>query len=118
MADSSLVDGLGRRGYRLTGFEGFLAMPLSPDDPPPAPPPPGIEIRPAGPDEADLYSRVVTPNFAGPEGPSDEFFDPPADDLAKPSPGTSGLDSACACLALEAAGECCCRAAVEGCAIW
>jgi GNAT superfamily N-acetyltransferase len=74
LADPSLVDGLGRRGYRLSGFENFLAMPLIPDANEPAAIP-GIEIRPAEPDAADLYARVVAPNFAGPEGPTDEHHD-------------------------------------------
>jgi GNAT superfamily N-acetyltransferase len=74
MADPSLVEGLGRRGYRLSGFENFLAMPLVPDDSG-APATPGIEVRPAEPDVADLYASVVTPNFAGPEGPSDDLRD-------------------------------------------
>jgi GNAT superfamily N-acetyltransferase len=74
MTDPSLIEGLGRRGYRLSGFENFLAMPLAPDA---AEPPaiPGIEVRPADPDAADLYARVVAPNFAGPEGPTDEHHD-------------------------------------------
>jgi GNAT superfamily N-acetyltransferase len=74
MADPSLVEGLGHRGYRLSGFENFLAMPLAPDDTAP-PPTPGIEVRPAGLDTADLYARVVAPNFAGPEGPTDDLMD-------------------------------------------
>jgi GNAT superfamily N-acetyltransferase len=74
MADPSLVEGLGRRGYRLSGFENFLAMPLVPDATEP-PPLPGIEIHPADPDAADLYASVVAPNFAGPEGPTDDLSD-------------------------------------------
>jgi GNAT superfamily N-acetyltransferase len=75
-ADASLVEGLGRRGYRLSGFENFLAMPLVPDPDAAEPPPgPGIEIRPADPDAADLYASVVAPNFVGPEGVTDELSD-------------------------------------------
>jgi hypothetical protein len=74
LADPSLVEGLGRRGYRLAGFESFLAMPLASDDTEPQPGP-GIEIRPAGPDEADLYASVVAPNFAGPDGLTDHLSD-------------------------------------------
>jgi hypothetical protein len=74
LADPSLVEGLGRRGYRLSGFENFLAMPLTPDDAG-SPPSPGVEVRPAGPDEVDLYASVVAPNFAGPEGPDDDLRD-------------------------------------------
>jgi hypothetical protein len=76
MADPSLVEGLGRRGYGLSGFEGFLAMPLAPDGTEPLPPPrPDIVIRPADSDEADLYASVVAPNFAGPEGPTADLSD-------------------------------------------
>ena len=54
LADPSFVAGLGRRGYRLAGFENFLilALPLGRDD---AEPPltPGIEVRPIDPGEAD-----------------------------------------------------------------
>jgi GNAT superfamily N-acetyltransferase len=74
LADPSLVEGLGRRGYRLSGFENFLAMPLEPDEAA-LPATPGIEIRPAGPEAADLYAGVVAPNFAGPEGPTDDMRD-------------------------------------------
>ena len=74
LADPSLVEGLGRRGYRLSGFENFLAMPLDPEgEGPPAAA--GIEVRPADVGEADLYARVVAPNFAGPGGLSDELRD-------------------------------------------
>jgi GNAT superfamily N-acetyltransferase len=72
LADPSLVEGLGHRGYRLSGFEDFLAMPLGPDATEP-PPGPGLEIRRAEPDEADLYASVVAPNFAGPEGLTDDL---------------------------------------------
>ena len=74
LADPSLVEGLGRRGYRLSGFENFLATPLIRDDTEP-PPSPGIEVRPAGPAAADLYASVVAPNFAGPEGVTDDLRD-------------------------------------------
>jgi GNAT superfamily N-acetyltransferase len=74
MADPWLVEGLGRGGYRLSGFENFLAMPLVPDAAEP-PAMPGIEIRPADSDAADLYASVVAPNFADPEGLPDEHHD-------------------------------------------
>jgi GNAT superfamily N-acetyltransferase len=69
-ADPSLVEGLACRGYRLFRFENILALPLSRDDPEP-PPTSGIEVRPVGPDQANLYARVVAPNFVG----SDESID-------------------------------------------
>src|SRR4029077_6366583 len=55
MADPSLVEGLGRRGYRLFRFENILAMPRDNDDPEPTPTP-GIEVRPIEPGEADIYA--------------------------------------------------------------
>jgi GNAT superfamily N-acetyltransferase len=75
MADRSLIDGLARRGFRLTGFESFLAMPISPDDPPPPPPPEGVEVRPATVADTDLYASVVAPNFAGPDGLTADLLD-------------------------------------------
>jgi hypothetical protein len=65
LADPSFVEGLGRRGYRLSHFENILALPLRQDDPEP-PPTPGIEVRPIGTDELDLFAQVVAPNFVGP----------------------------------------------------
>jgi GNAT superfamily N-acetyltransferase len=64
LADPSLVEGLGGRGYRLSRFENILALPLGRDDPEP-PPTPGIEVRRAEPGEFDIYARVVAPNFVG-----------------------------------------------------
>jgi hypothetical protein len=71
LADPSLVAGLGRRGYRLSSFENILSMALSQEDPL-RPLPPGIEVRPVRDGEADLYARVVAPNFAGPGESADE----------------------------------------------
>ena len=65
LADPSLVEGLGRRGYRVAGFENILVSPLLRDDPE-ASPPPGIEVHPIDPGEAEVYARVVAPNFVGP----------------------------------------------------
>ncbi len=65
LADPSFVEGLGRRGYRLSHFESILVLPLRADDPEPSPPP-GIEVGPIGTEEIELYARVVAPNFAVP----------------------------------------------------
>jgi len=65
LADTSLVAGLGRRGYRLSGFENILTLPLGRDDPKP-PPSPGIEVRAVDSGEAELYARVVATNFVEP----------------------------------------------------
>jgi len=74
LADPSLVEGLGRRGYRLSSFENILALPVSRDDPEPHPTP-GIEVRPVEPGDADLYARVVAPNFAGPGQATDDLME-------------------------------------------
>lgn len=74
MADASLLDALGGRGYRLTGFESFLAMPLTDQEPGHALPR-GVEVRPVSPTEADLYASVVAPNFAGPTDSTEELED-------------------------------------------
>jgi GNAT superfamily N-acetyltransferase len=74
LAHSSLLEGLGRRGYRLSHFENILVMPLDASHAE-TPSTPGIEVRPVGPDEADLYARVVGPNFVEPGGSADEIID-------------------------------------------
>lgn len=74
LADPSLVEGLGRRGYRLSHFESILAMPLDAGHTEGSDTP-GIEVRPVGPDEADLYARVVGPNFVEPGEPADEIIE-------------------------------------------
>jgi len=65
LADPSLIEGLGRRGYRLSRFENILTLTLGRDEPEPLATP-LIEVRPVDPAEADLYGRVVAPNFVGP----------------------------------------------------
>jgi GNAT superfamily N-acetyltransferase len=74
LADPSLLDGLGRRGYRLSHFENILAMPLDAIDTE-TPDTPGIEIRPVAPDEGDLYARIVAPNFVEPGECVDEIIE-------------------------------------------
>ncbi len=74
LADPSLVEGLGRRGYRLSHFENILAMPLDASSAETASTP-GIEVRPIGPDEGDLYAQVVGPNFVAPGEPVDPIID-------------------------------------------
>ena len=65
LADPSLVESLGCRGYRLAKFENILTMALGRDEHRPSPIP-GIEVRQIDPGEADLYANVVAPNFVGP----------------------------------------------------
>lgn len=74
LADPSFAEGLGKRGYRLVGFENMLAMPLDPRLTESASPP-SIDVRPIERDEADLYARVVAPNFAGPGESIDELVE-------------------------------------------
>jgi GNAT superfamily N-acetyltransferase len=74
LADPSLLEGLGRRGYRLSHFENILTMPLDAGHIE-SEGAPGIEVRPVGPDEADLYARVVGPNFVALGEPADEIID-------------------------------------------
>jgi GNAT superfamily N-acetyltransferase len=74
LADPSLVEGLGRRGYRLSHFENILVMPLDADDAE-TPRNQGIDVRPVGPDEAELYAQVVAPNFVEPGEPVDEMIE-------------------------------------------
>jgi hypothetical protein len=64
LADPSLAQVLGRRGYKLAGFESILALPLSRDDPEPRALP-GIEVRRVDPRDHDVYANVVAPNFVG-----------------------------------------------------
>jgi GNAT superfamily N-acetyltransferase len=74
MADSSFIEGLGRRGYQLARFENMLAMPLG-NDVHETRKFPGIEVRPIEPGEADLYAKVVAPNFVGAGELSDDLLE-------------------------------------------
>jgi hypothetical protein len=74
LADPTLAQGLGRRGYRLSHFENILAMPLYASETV-TPSTPGILVRPVGPGEGDLYARVVAPNFVEPGQTADQMMD-------------------------------------------
>jgi GNAT superfamily N-acetyltransferase len=74
LADPSLVEGLGRRGYRLSHFESVLAMRLDESNSESSATP-GILVRPVTPDEADIYARVTAPNFVEPGEPVDEIME-------------------------------------------
>ena len=74
LADPSLVEGLNRRGYRLSHFENILAMPLEASDSETSSTP-GIEVRPVAPDEGELYASVVAPNFVEPGEPVDQIME-------------------------------------------
>jgi GNAT superfamily N-acetyltransferase len=64
MVDRSLVEGLGRRGFRAAEFESVLARPLAEVETPPVNP--GVAVRPAGPGDANLYRDVAMANFFDP----------------------------------------------------
>jgi GNAT superfamily N-acetyltransferase len=74
LADPSLVEGLGRRGYRLFGFENILVLPLSQEENQ-LHAASDIEVRPVGSEEADLYAQVVAPNFLAPGQSTDEVLE-------------------------------------------
>jgi GNAT superfamily N-acetyltransferase len=74
LADPSLVEGLGSRGYRLSHFENVLTMPLDGGDGESSATP-GILVRPVTADEADIYAQVTAPNFVEPGEPVDEIME-------------------------------------------
>jgi len=61
--DRSLVELLGRRPYRLEEFSNVLVRELSQDESFAAHPT-SVTVRLAGPDEATLYTRIVTDGFS------------------------------------------------------
>jgi len=62
MADASLFQFYGERGYRVTEFSNVMARPVETDQAWTAPP--GVEIRLAAPEEIDLWTLVVSQSFA------------------------------------------------------
>jgi GNAT superfamily N-acetyltransferase len=73
LADPDVGAALTGRGYQLVGFENVSGRLL--DDVPAAPP--GVEVRPAEPDEFDEWLEVVVDGFANPDEqgvPSHEAF--------------------------------------------
>ncbi len=80
LAHRSLIDLLGRRGYRLGGFEQVLVRDLTRGEahPPAAPDPParratpGLTARPVAPSESDLWIRTAARGFfePGPVSPT------------------------------------------------
>jgi hypothetical protein len=81
LADPSLIEGLNRRGYRLSSFENILSMPLAEVDAP-LPSSPAIEVRQIDPTEVELYARVVAPNFVSPGESTDDVMEMMTDMLA------------------------------------
>jgi GNAT superfamily N-acetyltransferase len=66
LADPSLLAWLDDRGYRLAEFKNVWARPLRRGESFPLPPP-GVQVRVAGPEEAELWIRTVSRGFAGRE---------------------------------------------------
>ncbi|HEU4401181.1 MAG TPA: GNAT family N-acetyltransferase [Candidatus Polarisedimenticolia bacterium] len=67
LADPSLFDLLGRRGYRLTGFSNLLARPLVRGDAPLPAPSSGVSTRRVTPEGAETWARTVAQGFFDPE---------------------------------------------------
>jgi len=63
LADASVLEQFGKRGYRVTEFSNMMARPIAPGEHWPAPAP-GIMIERTGPDEAELWTRTVAQGFA------------------------------------------------------
>ncbi len=74
LADPSLFEGLGRRGYQLSHFENVLVMALDQSECG-SPATPGVLVRLATPDEADVYASVTAPNFVEPGEPVDVIME-------------------------------------------
>ena len=73
LADPSLLDGLGSRGYRPVGFEDVLYRPLDQSE---AFPPLGdIPVAWAGLDEFELFGQTIARGFVVPEEPSPELLE-------------------------------------------
>lgn len=72
LADSALVGALGRRGYRITGFSQIWIRPLAPGERFEAVAGVEVDVRVAGPEEAELWSRTVGQGFFGEEAVPDE----------------------------------------------
>jgi GNAT superfamily N-acetyltransferase len=99
LADSSLIEGLGRRGYRIASFEDILTMPPGRYEPEPSTTP-LIEVRQTDPAaEAELYARVVAPNFVPAVESTDSLMETMANMLAVPH-----VSSFLACIDGEAVG--------------
>jgi GNAT superfamily N-acetyltransferase len=63
MADASLYEQLGKRGYRVIELSNVLYRVIDPSAKQP-PLPPGVHIRRAGPEEGHLWSETVARGFA------------------------------------------------------
>lgn len=73
LADRSLLERLGERGYRVSELNNVLVRELDPLEAC-APPPAGLAVSTAGPDEAETWAATVAAGFAGDEEVTDELF--------------------------------------------
>jgi len=75
LGDTTIGTHLTERGYRLTGFENVLGRTVDPE--PTRVTPAGVEIRPSGDDELDLWLGIVVEAFTHPDTgrlvPAEEF---------------------------------------------
>ncbi|KAA0250919.1 N-acetyltransferase [Acidobacteria bacterium ACD] len=74
LADRSLLSLLGERGYRVSELNTVLVRALDPLEGF-APLPPGLDVAPAGPEEAETWAAAVAAGFAGDEEVTGELFD-------------------------------------------
>jgi GNAT superfamily N-acetyltransferase len=84
LADASLIELIGKRGYRISHFENTLARTLSPESQLPDADP-RVSVRQTRPDEGDVWTRTVMTGFSEGLTPPAEsinlfmpFFDTPA----------------------------------------
>lgn len=78
LADPSLAELLGRRGYRPKGFLNVLYRPVGPNDQITPPPPTGVAVELVGPDLYEMWAAMVSRGFqsddrAAPEYPNIAF---------------------------------------------
>jgi Acetyltransferase (GNAT) family len=73
MADRSLLEGLGTRGYRVVGFEDVLYRELDGSARFPGPPEGILVGAPCSPGELEAFGEVMARGFSAPEEPSSEM---------------------------------------------
>lgn len=73
LADPSLVQLLGCRGYRLTEMENVLVRAIQGDEPVP-PPAAGVSVRRAAPGEAKLWAGIIGEGFFGTAEPEPQLM--------------------------------------------
>lgn len=63
LADVSLIELFGKRGYRVTEFTNVMARPIEPNENWPEPPD-GVSVEKVGPAQIDLWTLTVSQGFA------------------------------------------------------